>query len=120
MASTYDTIDHVTLERLTEAGAVRGADVIGQPGGWGGVIKYGMVERALSVRRGAVRVFRHLETLVKNSQSWIGRRPKQLNWLKHSQLNVERGFLPDCLGDRLYSGFVVLHVIQGGRYPCEC
>jgi hypothetical protein len=64
MASTYDTIDHVTLERLVEAGAVRGADVIGQPGGWGVVIKYGMVERALSVRRGAVRVFRKLETLV--------------------------------------------------------
>jgi len=64
MARTYDTIDHVTLERLVEAGAVRGADVIGQPGGWGVVIKYGMAERALSVRRGAVRVFRKLETLV--------------------------------------------------------
>ena len=64
MARTYDTIDHVTLERLGEAGGVRGADVIGQPGGWGVVIKYGMAERALSVRRGAVRVFRKLETLV--------------------------------------------------------
>lgn len=65
MASiTHDTIDHVTLQRLVEAGAVRGADVIGQPGGWGVVIKYGMVERALAVRRGAVRIFRHFETLV--------------------------------------------------------
>lgn len=64
MATTHDTIDHVTLQHLVEAGAVRGADVIGQPGGWGVVIKYGMTERALAVRRGAVRVFRHLETLV--------------------------------------------------------
>lgn len=63
MART-DTIDHTTLQRLVEAGAVRGADVIGQPGGWGIIIKYGMVERALAARRGAIRVFRHLETLV--------------------------------------------------------
>lgn len=63
MART-DTIDHTTLQRLVEAGAVRGADVIGQPGGWEVVIKYGMVERALAARRGAIRVFRHLETLV--------------------------------------------------------
>jgi hypothetical protein len=60
----HDTIDHVTLQHLVEAGAVRGADVIGQPGGWGVVIKYGMVERALAVKRGAVRIFRHFETLV--------------------------------------------------------
>lgn len=64
MATTRETIDHVTLQRLIEAGAVRGADVIGQPEGWSVVIKYGMTERALAVRRGSIRVFRHLETLV--------------------------------------------------------
>ena len=64
MAIIRETIDHVTLQHLVEAGAVRGAEVIGQPGGWAVVIKYGMTERALAVRRGAVRVFRHLETLV--------------------------------------------------------
>jgi hypothetical protein len=64
MAITHDTIDHVTLSHLVEAGAVRGADVIGQPGGWGVVIKYGMTERALAARRGAVRTFRKFETLV--------------------------------------------------------
>lgn len=47
-----------------EAGAVRGADVIGQPGGWGVVVKYGTTERALAARRGAVRKFRKFETLV--------------------------------------------------------
>ncbi len=64
MTTTANTIDHVTLERLVEAGAVRGADVIGHPGGWGVVVKYGMTERALAARRGAVRTFRKLETLV--------------------------------------------------------
>ena len=64
MTITANTIDHVTLERLVEAGAVRGADVIGHAGGWGIVVKYGMTERALAARRGAVRTFRKFGTLV--------------------------------------------------------
>lgn len=64
MAITADTIDHVTLERLVEAGAVRGANIVGQPGGWGVVIQYGTVERVLAAKRGAVRIFRKFETLV--------------------------------------------------------
>lgn len=64
MAITADTIDHITLEHLVEAGAVRGANIVGQPGGWGVVIQYGMTERALAAKRGAVRIFRKFETLV--------------------------------------------------------
>lgn len=64
MATTRDTIDHATLERLVEAGAIRGANIVGQAGGWGVVIQYGMTERALAAKRGAVRIFRKFETLV--------------------------------------------------------
>jgi hypothetical protein len=64
MATTTNTIDHVTLSRLVEANAVNGANIIGQPGGWGVVIKYGMTERALAAKRGSVRIFRKFETLV--------------------------------------------------------
>lgn len=64
MAITPETIDHNTLAHLVEAGAVRGADVIGQPEGWSVVIKYGVTERALAARRGAVRNFKKFETLV--------------------------------------------------------
>lgn len=64
MATTQNTIDHVTLSRLVEANAVSGANIIGQPGGWGVVIKYGMTERALVAKRGSVRIFRKFETLV--------------------------------------------------------
>lgn len=64
MATTPNTIDHVTLSRLVEANAVNGASIIGQPGGWGVVIKYGMTERALAAKRGTVRIFRKFETLV--------------------------------------------------------
>jgi hypothetical protein len=64
MARAHDTIDHATLSHLVEAGAVRGANVVGQPGGWGVVIQYGMTERALAAKRGSVRIFRKFETLV--------------------------------------------------------
>lgn len=64
MAIKTETIDHTTLARLVEAGAVRGADVIGHGSGWGVVVKYGMTERELATRRGAVRTFRKFETLV--------------------------------------------------------
>ncbi len=64
MAIPINTIDHATLQHLVEAGAVRGADVVGQPGGWELVIKYGMVERVLVARRGAVRIFGRFETVV--------------------------------------------------------
>ena len=64
MATTINTIDHVTLQRLVEAGAVQSAEVVGQPGGWEILVKYGMVEQALAARRGAVRIFSRFETLV--------------------------------------------------------
>lgn len=64
MENKSETIDHATFARLVEAGAVRGVVVVGQSGGWGVVIQYGMTERVLAARRGAVRVFRRLETLV--------------------------------------------------------
>lgn len=60
-----ETIDHGTLARLVEAGAVRGAHIIGQTGGWAVLVKYGMVERALAAQRSRqVRLFRKFETLV--------------------------------------------------------
>jgi hypothetical protein len=62
--ANMDTIDQVTLSHLVEAGAVRGATIVGHPGGWGVVIKYGMTERVLAARRGAVRSFAKFETLV--------------------------------------------------------
>ncbi len=60
-----ETIDHTTLSRLAEAGAVRSAHIIGQKGGWGVLVKYGMTERALAAQRSReVRIFRRFETLV--------------------------------------------------------
>lgn len=60
-----ETIDHSTLSKLAEAGAVRSAHVVGRDGGWGIVVRYGTTERALAAQRSQqVRIFRKLETLV--------------------------------------------------------
>lgn len=60
-----ETIDHNTLVKLIEANAVRAVQVIGQIGGWGVMIKYGMAERPLSATRsGKVRMFKKLDTVV--------------------------------------------------------
>ena len=64
MAIPTDSIDHITLLRLVEAQAIRGADIIGQAGGWGIIVKYGMVERPLVTRTGSLRIFKKLETVV--------------------------------------------------------
>ena len=59
------TIDHASLSKLVEAGAVRGAHVVGQRGGWAVLVRYGMHERALAAQRSRqVRLFRKFETLV--------------------------------------------------------
>jgi len=65
MSIATSTIDQATFESLIEAGAVRGTEVVGHAGGWSVVVKYGAVERALAQRRGAVRSFRKLETLIR-------------------------------------------------------
>ena len=60
-----DTIDHGTLAELVEAGAVRGAHVVGQPGGWSLRVNYGAAERTLAAQRSRqARIFRRMEALV--------------------------------------------------------
>lgn len=63
MTITATTVDHSTLINLAQAGAVRGACAVGQPGGWGIVVQYGNAERVLAAKRGEVRVFKKFDTL---------------------------------------------------------
>ena len=64
MTTTYETIDHSALTRLAATGAVQGAHIIGQAGGWRVLIQSGAVARALAAKRGAMRHFSRFETLV--------------------------------------------------------
>lgn len=57
------TINHDTLSRLAEAGAVRAAHAVGQTGGWALSVQYGMAERFLAAQRsGKLRLFRKCGT----------------------------------------------------------
>ena len=60
-----ETIDHGTLFRLVEAGAVSGVHIVGQRGGWAVMVRYGTHERPLAAQRSRqVRLFRRFETMV--------------------------------------------------------
>lgn len=60
-----ETIDHTTLHRLVEAGAVRAAHVVGTSGGWALTVKFGLNERPLAAQRSRqIRLFKKLETVV--------------------------------------------------------
>ena len=62
---TAKTIDHSTLTRLVEAGAIRAAHVVGQTGGWALLVRYGVTDTFLTAQRsGKLRLFRKLETVM--------------------------------------------------------
>lgn len=45
------TIDTAMAKRMVEASAIRGAAIIGQPGGWSVILKMGLQERPLGAQR---------------------------------------------------------------------
>ena len=49
--TTSNTIDTAMAKRMAEASAIRGASIIGQPGGWSVVLKFGLQERPLGAQR---------------------------------------------------------------------
>lgn len=58
-------IDHTTLSKLAEAGAVRSAHVVAQEGGWEILVKFGKTEQILTAQRSQhPRIFRKFETLI--------------------------------------------------------
>lgn len=100
MGTTHDTIDQNTLARLVEAGAVRGASIIGQPGGWGVVIQYGMTERALAAKRGAVRNFARFETLVGYLKK-IGIAKYQVDATQYDPATIREGRFREDAAERM-------------------
>ncbi len=100
MATSAETIDQNTLERLVEAGAVRGADIIGHQGGWGIVVKYGMTERALAARRGSIRSFRKLETIITFLKK-IGISQCQINSANFDPVHMKRNHVRPDASDRM-------------------
>ncbi|MFZ6756735.1 hypothetical protein ACO0K9_05900 [Undibacterium sp. Ji50W] len=57
-----NTIDTAMAKRMVDAAAIHGASIIGQPGGWGVMLKFGATEKPLGAQRtGQPRVWRSLD-----------------------------------------------------------
>ena len=57
------TIDTAMARRMVEASAIRGASIIGLPGGWSVMLKMGMTEKPLGTQRtDKPRMWRSLDT----------------------------------------------------------
>lgn len=62
--SPPDLIDSKAVKTLVEAQAVRAATVLGQPGGWAVLVRYGAVERAVAAQKSRrMRLWRNLNTV---------------------------------------------------------
>lgn len=63
--TTPNTIDTAMAKRMAQASAIRGASIIGQPGGWSVVLKFGLQERPLGAQRtDRPRTWRSLDRVV--------------------------------------------------------
>jgi len=59
------TIDTLLARQMVEAAALRGASIIGQPGGWSVMLKIGMTEKPLGTQRtDKPRTWRSLDSCV--------------------------------------------------------
>jgi len=68
-----DTIDGKAVQSLVEAGAISGATVLGQPGGWAVLVRYGPLERAVAAQRACKpRLWRNLETAASFVREQLG------------------------------------------------
>ncbi|CAN5336729.1 hypothetical protein BH09PSE5_BH09PSE5_37950 [soil metagenome] len=62
---SHNTIDTAMAKRMVEASAIRGASIIGQPGGWSVVLKLGSQEKPLGAQRSdKPRMWRSLDRCV--------------------------------------------------------
>ncbi|NDP59541.1 MAG: hypothetical protein GZ090_09310 [Oxalobacteraceae bacterium] len=63
--TTKNTLDTAIAKRMVEAQAIRGASIIGQPGGWSVMLKFGVTEKPLGAQRtDKPRIWRSLDRCV--------------------------------------------------------
>lgn len=68
-----EAVDGKTAERLAEGQAIRAATILGRPGGWAVVIRYGSTERVIAAQRSQrPRLWRNLNTAAAYVRDMLG------------------------------------------------
>ena len=66
-------VDGKLVRSLVEARALRGAVVVGRPGGWAVVVRYGAEERAIGAQRSRkMRLWRNVDTAIRFVKDELG------------------------------------------------
>lgn len=82
------TIDTAMARRMVEASAIRGASIVGQPGGWSVLLKVGMTEKPLGTQRtDKPRTWRSLDTCMDYLRTEL--RIVRVDGIDASQYSVE-------------------------------
>jgi hypothetical protein len=85
-----DTIDGKAVKNLAIAHALHGAIVLGQPGGFAVVVKYGVSERAVAAQRSRrMRIWRNLNTAAAYVRDELGLLRFEIDMSEHDPAAVE-------------------------------
>ncbi len=86
-----EIIDGRAVKGLVEARALRGATIVGQPGGWSVVVRYGSVERAVAAQRARrARLWRNLNTAANYVREELGLPRFDVDSANHEPDAIER------------------------------
>ena len=94
-SSKPEIIDGKAVQSLVEAHAIRGAVVLGQPGGWAVLVRYGALERAVAAQRARKpRLWRNLATAAAFVRDELGVARFEVDTLDHEP-GADRRRRPD-------------------------
>ena len=79
-----EIIDGKAVRSLVEAQAIRGATILGQPGGWAVLVRYGAAERAVAAQRARQpRLWRNLNSAAAYVRDDLGLARFEVDTLRH-------------------------------------
>ncbi|WP_245197321.1 MULTISPECIES: hypothetical protein [Labrys] len=86
-----EIVDGRTIRGLVEARALRGATILGQPGGWAVLVRYGDTERAVAAQRARkARLWRNLNTAASYVSEELGLSRFEVDSTDHQPDAIER------------------------------
>ena len=90
-ANPPETIDSKAVKNLVEAQAIRGATVLGQPGGWAVLVRHCALERTVSAQKSRqMRLWRNLNTAVAFVRQELGLPRLEVDAVGHDPSAIER------------------------------